>query len=538
MLKNLFLILIFFSGIPFQSQTKVEKINELVDTYNSLDHFNGSVLVAEKGKIIFEKSIGIQNFKTKERSTNQSIYRIYSTTKTFTATIILRLNEQGKLSLNDKLSKYYPDFPKGDSITIEHLLTHTSGIPEGADPEHTKDEAVLLQYLAGKPLAFSPGTDWGYSNPNYYLLGHIITKVSGMPYPKALQYYILDPLGMKNTGFDFKNLKNKNKTTGYEYLSSHNYREAVVYDDNHPHAAGAMYSTVEDLYKFQQGLKAFKILKKETLEKAQTPFKNYHYGYGWQEQKSKGTTTIGHDGGGPGFICRFLTIPDNDISVIVLSNVRDNSVFDMTEKIITILDNQTYDLPKKINIGVKQEENLSGLYQSKDSYFYILANDNLLSFKETNQGEGILFTENGTKFYIDNQNGDRIFFEFKPDSSGKNSVLNIIHKDKVVKEAKKINNNFLWGITGSATTNGSNGPDIQLIPNEKNKNILEAKNVQLKSGQIKFRANNEWTLDLGVNDSNQLVQYGRNINVEAGIFDIIFDTTNPVRPTYQLIKKK
>ncbi|EJL74852.1 penicillin-binding protein, beta-lactamase class C [Chryseobacterium populi] len=127
--------------------------------------------MAEKGKIIFEKSFGIQDFQTQKKNTNQSRYRIYSTTKTFTATIILLLNEEGKLSLNDKLSKYYPDFPKGDSITIENLLTHTSGIPEGTNPEETKSEALLLKSLYGKPFAFSPGTSWGYSNPNYYLLG-------------------------------------------------------------------------------------------------------------------------------------------------------------------------------------------------------------------------------------------------------------------------------------------------------------------------------------------------------------------------------
>ncbi|EJL74851.1 Beta-lactamase [Chryseobacterium populi] len=343
---------------------------------------------------------------------------------------------------------------------------------------------------------------------------------------------------MKNTGFDFKDLKDKNKTTGYEYLSAHNYREAVVYDYNHPHAAGDMYSTVEDLYKFYQGLKAYKILKKETLEKAQTPFKNYHYGYGWQEQELKGKTTIGHDGGGPGFVCRFLTIPGDDVSIIVLSNVRDHSVFQIADKIIAIFADQTYDLPKKNTIGTTYEKALSGLYQSKNSYFYILANDNALSFKETNEGEGNLFTENSTKFYINNQNGETIFFEFKSDSNGKNTILNIVIKDKVVKEAKKISDNFLIGVTGNATANGWNGPDIKLIPNEKNMDVLEAKNVQLKSGQIKFRGNNEWTVDPGINDSNQLVQYGRNINVEAGTYDIIFNTTNPVRPTYQLVKKK
>jgi len=241
MLKTIFVTAFLLLGCELsQAQTKDAEIKKLVTNLHDMNRFNGTILVAEKGKILYEDSFGVQDFKTQKKNSLQSRFRIYSVTKNFTATMILILQQQGKLSLDDRLSKYYPNFPKGDSITIEHLLTHTSGIPEGANQEKTQTEEILMKFLSEQPLDFSPGTKWNYSNPNYYILGYIINKVTGMPYGKAFQKYIFDPLGMKNTGADFKEMQHPTKTTGYEYLSPSHYREAVIYDYNHPHAAGAL----------------------------------------------------------------------------------------------------------------------------------------------------------------------------------------------------------------------------------------------------------------------------------------------------------
>ncbi|MEO6962245.1 MAG: serine hydrolase domain-containing protein, partial [Puia sp.] len=140
--------------------------------------------ISQDGKIIFEKGYGYKNTESKTLNDTNSIFEIYSTTKTFTSTVIFKLIELNKLSLNDKLSKFYPSFPKGDSITIENLLTHTSGIYDYTNESNMTDhsENSLLSLLAKKPLNISPGTNWSYSNSGYCLLGFIISKVTAMPY--------------------------------------------------------------------------------------------------------------------------------------------------------------------------------------------------------------------------------------------------------------------------------------------------------------------------------------------------------------------
>lgn len=539
-MKHLFLLMLVFLGCKnLYSQSREEKIDKLIRSYEHLSRFSGSVLVAEKGKIIFEKSYGIKNFQTGEKNTNQSIYRIYSTTKSFTATVVLLLDKQGKLSLQDKLSQYFPKFPKGDSITIEQLLTHTSGIQNNTNPAQTKDEETFLNFISAQPLDFSPGSKWSYSNSNYYLLGYIISKTAEMSYQQAIKKYILDPLNMTNTGFGFKDLKDKNKATGYEFLSGNNFREGVSYDYDHPHAAGAMYSTVEDLYRYEEGLKNFKILDKETLEKAQASFHNYGYGYGWTVESIQGKTVIGHGGAGPGFLSFFSRIPQDDITVIVLSNIFDGGVPEVYKGIMSLLYNHPYHLPKNVKISSEQQNRIKGLYRSADRNIYISAKDGLVSYFDSKDSSGdTFFPENEKKFYVINYENDRIYFKFEAGKNGEISSLKITKNGKLIREAKKINNSFLWGAVGDSTPNGWNGPDVKLTPNSKNKNILEARSVMLKPGELKFRANNEWALELGINDTNHLVKYGNNIKItEAGTYDIILDMTNEINPVYQVIKK-
>lgn len=540
-MKNLLLLLVVMFGLKnLHSQSREEKIDKLISSYYHLNRFNGSVLVAEKGKIFFEKSYGIKNFQTREKNTNQSIYRIYSTTKSFTATVVLLLEKQGKLSLQDKLSKYFPKFPKGDSITIEQLLTHTSGIQNNVNPAETKDEETFLNFISVQPLDFSPGSKWSYSNSNYYLLGYIINKTAGMSYQQAVQKYILDPLGMTSTGFGFKDLKDKNKATGYDFLSKNNSREGVNYDYNHPHAAGAMYSTVEDLYKYEEGLKNFKILDKETLEKAQSRFHNYDYGYGWTVESIQGKTVIGHGGAGPGFLSFFSRIPQDDITVIVLSNTFDGGVPEVYKGIISLLYNHPYHLPKNVKISPEQQNRIKGLYQSADRNLYISAKDGSISYFDSKDSSGdTFFAENEKKFYVINYENDKIHFEFEAGKNGEINSLKITKNGKLIREAKKISSSFLWGAVGDSTPNGWNGPDVQLTPNSRNKNILEARNVALKPGNLKFRGNNEWAMELGINEASHLVKYGNNIKItEPGTYDIILDMTNEINPAYQVIKKQ
>ncbi|MCU7495824.1 MAG: beta-lactamase family protein [Ignavibacteria bacterium] len=250
-MKKIFLITLLWTlslhAIPQDSLNY--KLNELLSAYEKVNLFNGTALIAKGGKILLTKGYGFSRKKDNIINTSNTKFLCYSITKSITATLILKLVEENKLSLSDNLSKFYPDFPKGDSITIEHLLTHTSGIyAYNNDFSMPVDnETSMINYLRKKPLDFLPGNDWNYCNTGYYLLGFIIQKVTGLSYKEAVEKFIFEPLKMKQSGFNYKNLKDINKSTGYQYIYNDTYKEAPLYDEEELFSAGGMYSTVDDL---------------------------------------------------------------------------------------------------------------------------------------------------------------------------------------------------------------------------------------------------------------------------------------------------
>ena len=348
-MKSALLILLTFgltqsSCVQKSAQAKAKDINELMEAYIKIDKFNGAVLIAQGGKVIFQKGYGFKNVANKRLNDTNSIFQIYSATKTFTSTVIFKLIELNKLSLNDKLSKFYPSFPKGDSITIENLLTHTSGIYDYTHENSMTDhsENSLISLLEKKPLDFSPGTSWSYSNSGYSLLGFIISKVAGMPYEKAVRQYIFTPLKMTHSGFDFKNLSDANKTTGYTIFSEDVKKEAILEDSTGSFAAGAIYSIVGDLYKYHVGLQSYKIINEESLNKAYSASeKNDRYGHGWQlGSRFFRKQIVSHSGGAAGFRSNFSRIPEDNVCVILLNNNENANTEFLTNRIYDILFNK------------------------------------------------------------------------------------------------------------------------------------------------------------------------------------------------------
>lgn len=526
-------LIILLASQPFFSQ-KSKQLEELFAAYDKAGAFSGSVLVAEKGKIIFEKSYGYRNGPKKEKNTNNSLYRVFSTTKMFTATVILKLEEEGKLSLHDKLSKYYPTFPKGDNITIANLLSHTSGIPDESASENTADEETLMKFLASKPLDFSPGTKWNYSNSGYYILGNIIKKVTGTDYDQAIENYILKPLQMNHSGFHFNAVTDENKAFGYEFLSDTMSNEALRFKTDHPFAAGAMYSTVGDMFKFNEGLKNYKILKKETLEKMFTPYLNDHYGFGCDTSIMNGKKRVGHDGGGPGYRSRYYRIPEDDICIIALSNYN-LSVTDMAvQQIEDILYNKPYRFPSVNKIKPLELKKLEGTYVADGTKYYINIIDGEIIFSGGNYARLSLFPITNTKFHFN----DRFTFTFQPDKAGNIDQLTIRFYDGSVKTGKKTNLAPVWGIIGDATPAGWGETDIPLQTDSKNPNVYFLKNYKMKKGGFKFRCDNSWGYNFGLNND------GKSIAIEAydfmieedGLYDIIFDLSNKMIPQYSIKK--
>jgi CubicO group peptidase (beta-lactamase class C family) len=257
----LLIAMLTLANSAYCQDNSAKKLDELFTFYQKQNLFNGSVLIAQKGQILLNNGFGLQNAALNKKNDSKGIFQIYSITKTFTASVILKLVEDGKLSLSDKLSKFYPNYPSGDSISIEHLLTHTSGIYDYTRgnnmPDQTEQSFVAFQKT--KPLDFPAGSDWNYTNSGYYFLGYIIQKITGLTYEKAVAKYIFKPLKMTQSGFAFKYLVDKNKAIGYEVFSENAKKEAVIYDPPGSFAAGGIYSTVEDLYKYYNGLKGYKI---------------------------------------------------------------------------------------------------------------------------------------------------------------------------------------------------------------------------------------------------------------------------------------
>lgn len=314
-------LLIMASSVAF-AQTAAKKIDELIKAYVAIKEFNGSVLVSQSGKILIQKGYGIKNIEQQTLNNAETIYLTASITKTFTSAVILKLAELNQLSLSDQLSKYYQGYPKGDSITIENLLTHTSGIYDYTqDNSFMYDGAArpasqekILSLFKDKNFDFIPGTNMKYSNSGYMLLGYIIEKITGMRYDEAVRKYIFNPLKMKNSGFDYAHLKSNLKAIGYYSDSGKEYNKvAPVGDSTVLYAAGSIYSTVGDLYKWHKALQKYKIFNKAMAVKAYTPTKFHNYGYGWIVDSLFGKRILSHSGGFWGFRSNLARVTEDNI---------------------------------------------------------------------------------------------------------------------------------------------------------------------------------------------------------------------------------
>jgi len=350
---------------PTFGQTKTEQLDKLINQYTEYEQFNGSVLVAEKGTVIYKKGFGMANMEWDIPNQSNTKHRLGSITKQFTSMLILQLAEQGKLKLDVPITTYLPEYNKsnGDKITIHHLLTHTSGIPNYTSfPNFFKDKTrdpytpdEFVEVFADSTLQFTPGEKFSYSNSGYFLLGVLIEKVTGNSYEQVLQENILDPLKMQNTGYDHHSTILKNRASGYEKNGS-DYKNANYLDMTIPYAAGSLYATVEDLYLWDQALYTNKLLSKEFMDLLFTkhiPAFGGHYGYGWSVSfepigKSKDSVkVIGHGGGINGFNTLISRMPADKNLIVLFNNTGGASLGKMSAAIGGILYNKAYEMPKR-----------------------------------------------------------------------------------------------------------------------------------------------------------------------------------------------
>jgi len=369
-IKSVFLVVFIVTGIFNVScgqakVDKVDKLDKLISAYNEYGKFNGSVLVAEKGKVIYKKGFGFADMEWNIPNQPDTKHRLGSITKQFTSMLIMQLVEQGKLKLDVPISAYLPDYPKknGDVITIHHLLNHSSGIPNMTSfPGFSKDISTkfyspvqLVNLFADSTLQFKPGERFAYSNSGYIVLGYIIEKVTGKSYEQVLQENIFTPLNMKNTGYDHHGPLLKNRAKGYE-KNGRSYVNANFIDMSVPYAAGAMYSTVEDLYLWDQALYGNQLLRKENMDLLFTKHISSgwgHYGYGWGiGEMPLGNTaerlqTVGHGGGINGFNTQLTRVLSDKSFIVLLDNTGGAPLNEMTNAIAAIIYDKPYNLPKR-----------------------------------------------------------------------------------------------------------------------------------------------------------------------------------------------
>lgn len=364
----LLILLIPVSMFSVSGQNAAEKIDSLIEAYHKNDVFNGAVLVAKKGQIIYEKAFGYADREWNIPNTIDTKFRIASISKPFTALLVLQLAESGKINLNGTITKYIPDYKGklGDSITIHQLLTHTSGVLTNLDPEtEVIQERLyhnlrdLIKYTESADLYFRPGTGFRYSNHGYYILAYIVEKVTGKRFDDVLKENILIPAGLSNTNQSDHSRIEKNLAKGYEYKLLYGYENAPCFDDSYTVGAGGLISTAEDLYLFDQALYSDKLISGGYKSNIFTPASNGNYGYGWfiNTQKIDNTDdsiiVADHSGSINGFGSYIARIMSDSSLVVVLKNQRSDTYIDpafapdIGKQIITILYGGKVVLPKK-----------------------------------------------------------------------------------------------------------------------------------------------------------------------------------------------
>lgn len=315
-----------FLALAVSAQPAV-RLDEIVQSFARPGRFMGAVIVAKGDDVLLEKAYGHANLEWKIPNTPNTRFRIGSVTKQFTAVAFLLLEEQGRLSIDDPVSKHYPAAPPAwKDIRLKHLLSHTSGIPNFTAAPTYEDlkrkshtPAQLVAGFLDKPLEFPPGTKWSYSNSGYILLGHILEKVTGTTYADLLRKNIFDKFGMDDSGIDANGPLIERRAAGY-VPSPQGPANAAYIHMSVPHAAGALYSTPADLLRYQRALFSGKLLSPASLAKMTTVVRD-DYALGVAVKKAGGRTRIEHSGGIDGFNSFLLHYPAENVTVAVLANL-------------------------------------------------------------------------------------------------------------------------------------------------------------------------------------------------------------------------
>jgi CubicO group peptidase (beta-lactamase class C family) len=392
-----------------------------LQAYLETGFFMGSVLVARADEVLLNQSYGSANLEHGVLNTPQTKFRIGSVTKPFTAIAILKLQEQGLLDVQDSISAYVPEYPKGNQISVHQLLTHTAGIPHflgSPDAEQKKHLKVtldeLISWFSDKPLQFTPGDRYQYTNSGYILLAKIIEAASGRSYADYLRHQILEPAGLMDSGYDRDEFILPHRASGY-VITETGYQNAPFLDMSQPSGAGAMYSTTEDFYKLDRVLYTEKMLDEHSRNTMFSPIARMgsrepkeYYGYGWCIDTHFGRDRQMHYGAIPGFRAIISRYPSEQMVVIALSNVGDVSIQRIANDLAAIAFGEPYKLPKSQQaIGIDPSiyeayvGDYGGAYQFAPSVILTITTEgNRIFMQFTRQDRMEIFPASPTEFFL------------------------------------------------------------------------------------------------------------------------------------------
>ncbi len=309
-----------------------QRIDHFLAEAYPADQPGASVLVKRGDEVLLRKGYGLASLEWGVPDDPATVFPIGSISKQMTAVAILRLVQDGRLSLNDPVTKFFPDFPDSfQSITLEHLMTHTSGIKSySAFPDYKLWKGLdlprdrILRRLRAEPLEFTAGEHWAYTDSGFYLLGAILEKVYGKSYAEVIQEQIFDRLGMRNSSCDIPGKIVPRRAEGY-LKQGQGFVRAPPISPNISYAAGALLSTVDDLALWSAALNGEALVRRDLLQRAFTPYRladgrSTYYGYGWAINEYEGHQFVAHGGRISGYAAHILRVPDTDVLVIVLSN--------------------------------------------------------------------------------------------------------------------------------------------------------------------------------------------------------------------------
>lgn len=345
-------------------------MDSIMRAYHAYNMFDGAVLVAEDGKVVYKKAFGLANREWNVANTTDTKFMIGSISKPLTAMLVLTQVQKGLVRLDGKLADYLPEFrgkPAGD-VTIRQLLNHTSGLPnydiiKDFFPRISRqyfDRSDYVKLYMDSSLAFIPGTKYNYSSWGYFTLGYMLERLSGRSYSQLMKEEIFDKLGMKSSGSYYHTQVVSKRATGYDYTVG-GYSSSDFRDQSNTMGTGDIYSTVEDLFRLHLGITNHTLIDKSLTEAMLTPgIKPADYGLGWFNKSFKYTDTDSvrvnfHLGMTDGFIAFFLRIPSSNSMVVILCNSSPTDFFGITRNLVSLLHNRPVKIKKPLHKTVESE---------------------------------------------------------------------------------------------------------------------------------------------------------------------------------------